>query len=369
MANVIDLVKRTAPENANILILGESGTGKELVAKAIHTLSNRKDKNLVAINCGALSDSLLESELFGHVRGAFTGAVSDKTGRFEAANNGTIFLDEIAETSENFQVKLLRVLQTGDFEKVGSSKTEHVNLRIIAATNKNIEDAVKEKKFREDLYYRLNVIKIELPPLRNRKEDIEILVNHFVEKESDGFKISNSAYKSLKDYQWKGNIRELEAVVKRACILARSSGRNLIQLSDLPKEIVKETSIDFDDLVLESLRRKKFSHSSVTETAKELGNVNRTLVSENFRGYCFKVLVENDFHLANVVQLISNTDDNEVNEKVKNKIETFIQNIENDVKYLPDKGFETVKSKLISKYKNLPQRFHFYLDEVIKHYL
>jgi len=369
MANVIDLVKRTAPENANILILGESGTGKELVAKAIHTLSNRKDKNLVAINCGALSDSLLESELFGHVRGAFTGAVSNKTGRFETANNGTIFLDEIAETSENFQVKLLRVLQTGDFEKVGSSKTEHVNLRIIAATNKNIEDAVKEKKFREDLYYRLNVIKIELPPLRNRKEDIEILVNHFVEKESDGFKISNSAYKSLKDYQWKGNIRELEAVVKRACILARSSGRNLIQLSDLPKEIVKETSIDFDDLVLESLRRKKFSYSSVTETAKELGNVNRTLVSENFRGYCFKVLVENDFHLANVVQLISNTDDNEVNEKVKNKIETFIQNIENDVKYLPDKGFETVKSKLISKYKNLPQRFHFYLDEVIKHYL
>ncbi len=257
MANVVDLVKRTAPEDANILILGESGTGKEFVAKAIHTLSKRKDKNFVAVNCGALSDSLLESELFGHVKGAFTGAISDKKGRFETADNGTIFLDEIAETSENFQVKLLRILQTGDFEKVGSSKTEHVNLRIIAATNKDLESAVKEKKFREDLYYRLNVIKIELPPLRNRKDDIEILVNHFVGKESDGFKISNSAYKSLKDYQWKGNIRELEAVIKRACILVRSSGRNLIQLSDLPKEIVKETSIDFDDLVLESLRHKE----------------------------------------------------------------------------------------------------------------
>jgi transcriptional regulator with GAF, ATPase, and Fis domain/CHASE2 domain-containing sensor protein len=369
MANVVDLVKRTAPEDANILILGESGTGKELIAKAIHTLSKRKDKNFVAVNCGALSDSLLESELFGHVKGAFTGAISDKAGRFETADNGTIFLDEVAETSENFQVQLLRVLQTGDFEKVGSSKTEHVNLRIIAATNKDLESAVKEKKFREDLYYRLNVIKIELPPLRNRKDDIEILVNHFVGKESDGFKISNSAYKSLKDYQWKGNIRELEAVIKRACILVRSSGRNLIQLSDLPKEIVKEASIDFDDLVLESLRHKKFSHSSVTEAAKELGNVNRTLISENFRGYCLKTLVENDFFLANVVSLISGTDDSEVNERVKNKMETFTQNIENDVKNISNKDFETVKSKLISKYKNLPQRFHFYLDEMIKHYL
>ena len=369
MANVVDLVKRTAPEDANILILGESGTGKELVAKSIHTLSKRRDKNFVAVNCGALSDSLLESELFGHVKGAFTGAVSDKKGRFEAADNGTIFLDEVAETSENFQVKLLRVLQTGDFEKVGSSQKVHVDLRIIAATNKDLESAMREKKFREDLYYRLNVIKIELPPLRNRKDDIEILVNHFVGKESDGFKISNLAYKSLKDYQWNGNIRELEAVIKRACILVRSSGRNLIQLSDLPKEIVKETSIDFDDLVLESLRHKKFSHSSVTETAKELGNVNRTLISENFRGYCFKILVENDFYLANVVSLISRTDDSEVNERVKSKVETFIQNIENDVKNIFDKDFENVKSKLISKYKNLPQRFHFYLDEMIKHYL
>jgi len=369
MANVVDLVKRTAPEEANILVLGESGTGKELVAKAIHSLSTRRNKNFIAVNCGALSDSLLESELFGHVKGAFTGAATDKTGRFEAADNGTIFLDEIAETSENFQVKLLRILQAGEFEKVGSSKTEHVNLRIVAATNKDLESAVKEKKFREDLYYRLNVIKIELPPLRNRKEDIELLVNYFVGKESKDFRISNSGYKSLKNYQWKGNVRELEAVIKRACILVKSSGRNLIQLSDLPKEIVKETSIDFDDLVLESLRQKKFSHSSVTETARELGNVNRTLVSENFRGFCLKTLVENDFYLANIVEFISETDDPEVKERVKNKIENFIQNIENDVKNIPDKDFENVKSKLISKYKNLPQRFHFYLDEVIRHYL
>jgi len=369
ISEVVDLIKRTAPEDANVLILGESGTGKELVAKAVHALSKRSENNFVAINCGALSDSLLESELFGHVKGSFTGAITDKIGRFEAADNGTIFLDEIAETSENFQVKLLRVLQSGEFEKVGSFKTQKVSVRIVAATNKNLEQAVNEKKFREDLYYRLNVIKIELPPLRKRKDDIEVLITHFVKKESADFNISNSFLKELTDYQWKGNVRELEAVIKRATIFARSSGRNLIQLIDLPKELVKDSLIDFEDLVLESLRNKKFSHSSVSETARELGNVNRTLISENFRGYSLKVLVENNFHLENIVRLISETEDVEVNERVKNKVENFLQNIENDIKSLSEKDFDIVKSKLLPKYKNLPQRFHFYLDEVIKHFL
>lgn len=369
MVKVVDIIKRTAPEDAGVLILGESGTGKELVAKAIHSLSTRRDKNFVAVNCGALSDSLLESELFGHVRGAYTGALSDKAGRFETADNGTIFLDEIGETSENFQVKLLRILQSGDFEKVGSSKTEHVNLRIIAATNKNLEVEVREKKFREDLYYRLNVIKIELPPLRNRKEDIEVLIDYFVNKESNNFKISRSVYKSLKEYQWKGNIRELEAVIKRACIFARSSGRKLIQLSDLPKEIVKNAAINFDDLVLESLRNKKFSHSSVSETARELGNVSRTLVSENFRGFALKTIVENNYNTNQVVRQISDSENDDVNIRVKNKIEIILRNIENDVKNAESNDFESVKTKLISKYKNLPQRFHYYLDEIIKNYL
>jgi len=369
ISEVVDLIKRTAPEDANVLILGESGTGKELVAKAVHALSKRSENNFVAINCGALSDSLLESELFGHVKGSFTGAITDKIGRFEAADNGTIFLDEIAETSENFQVKLLRVLQSGEFEKVGSFKTQKVSVRMVAATNKNLEQAVNEKKFREDLYYRLNVIKIELPPLRKRKDDIEVLITHFVKKESADFNISNSFLKALTDYQWKGNVRELEAVIKRATIFARSSGRNLIQLIDLPKELVKDSLIDFEDLVLESLRNKKFSHSSVSETARELGNVNRTLISENFRGYSLKVLVENNFHLENIVRLISETEDVEVNERVMNKVENFLQNIENDIKSLSEKDFDIVKSKLLPKYKNLPQRFHFYLDEVIKHFL
>ncbi len=369
MAEVVDLIKRTAPENATVLISGESGTGKELAAQAIHSLSKRKDNNFVAVNCGALSDSLLESELFGHIKGSFTGAISDKLGRFEAADKGTIFLDEIAETSENFQVKLLRILQSGEFEKVGSSKTQKADVRVVAATNKILEDSVSQKKFREDLYYRLNVIKIELPPLRKRKDDIEILAEHFVKKESEQLNISVSVLKALNEYNWKGNVRELEAVIKRASIFAKSSGRNLIQLSDLPKEIVKETTIEFEDLVLESLRRKNFSHSSISETAKELGRVNRTLVAENFRGIVFKTLVENNFNIDTSAKQISLTENQEINDRVRNKIDTFLSNIENDVVKQKEKNFSDVKSAFSSKYKNLPQRFHIYLDEVIKYFV
>jgi transcriptional regulator with PAS, ATPase and Fis domain len=369
MAEVVDLIKRAAPEDANVLVLGESGTGKELAAKAIHFLSKRKDNNFIAVNCGALSESLLESELFGHVKGAFTGAAGEKQGRFETADKGTIFLDEIAETSENFQVKLLRILQSGEFEKVGSSKTQKVDVRIVAATNKKLEEAVVEKKFREDLYYRLNVIKIELPPLRKRKEDIEVLAGYFVKKESSDLNISVSVLKTLNEYNWKGNVRELESVIKRASIFAKSSGRNLLQLSDLPKEIVKETTIEFEDLVLESLRSKYFSFSSISETARELGRVNRTLVAENFRGIAFKTLVENNYDIDISVRQISGTDIPPVNERVKSKLETFLQNIENDVKNQQEKEFSTLKSAFNSKYKNLPQRFHVYLDEVIKHFL
>ena len=368
MSNIIDLINRTAPEEASILILGESGTGKELVAKAIHQLSKRANNNFVAVNCGALSDTLLESELFGHVKGAFTGAIADKIGRFEAANNGTIFLDEIAETSENFQVKLLRILQTGDYEKVGSSKAFHTDVRIIAATNKNIESAVKAKKFREDLYYRINVIKIELPPLRERKEDIEIIARHFLLKENDKIYFSRAALDALNNYQWKGNVRELEGVIKRAVIFTKSSERKLIQLRDLPEEIVKEFKFNFEDLVLESLRDKNFSHSSINETAKEL-NVSRTLVSENFRGYTFKIFVENNFNLKAAAEITAGTADEEIISRVNNKLQIFLNNIEKDLKNYPKNNLEEVKLKLNSKYKNLPQKFHFYLDEIIEYFL
>jgi transcriptional regulator with GAF, ATPase, and Fis domain len=366
MAQIVELIKKAAPTDSTILITGESGTGKELVAKAIHSVSKRKDKKFITVNCSALTDSILESELFGHMRGSFTGAISDKQGRFELADQGTIFLDEIGETSENFQAKMLRVLQSGEIEKVGSTKVERVNVRVIAATNKNLTELVKSKKFREDLFYRLNVFSIELPPLRERKEDIDVLANSFLQVEAPDINLSKAVIQSLSDYQWKGNVRELESVIKRAIIFARSEKRNLIQLSDLPKEIVKETRYSFEDLVLESLRTKKFSHSSIAETAKELGNVNRTMISENLRGLTFRTLIENEFNIDKTVSIISGSEDKEVKDRVLLKVQTFLSNIQNDLKKTDLEDFEILKKRLSSKYKNLPSKFHPYLDEVLK---
>jgi transcriptional regulator with GAF, ATPase, and Fis domain len=366
MAQVVELIKKAAPTETTILITGESGTGKELVAKAIHLLSKRKNNNFIAVNCGALTDSLLESELFGYMRGAFTGAVADKQGRFEMADGGTIFLDEIGETSENFQVKMLRVLQSGEIEKVGAIKPERVNVRVVAATNKDLAALVKEKNFREDLYYRLNVITIELPPLRERKEDINFLAKSFMQVESKDIQISKAALQALNDYNWKGNIRELESVIKRAVVFAKSEKRNMIQLSDLPKELVKDTSLSFEDIVIDSLRNKKFSHSSISETAKELGNVNRTVIAENLRGVCLKSLVENNFDLDKTIKLITETEDENINERVRSKIQTFVSNIEKDLGKVSPDNFEEIKKLFSSKYKNLPAKFHQALDEVIK---
>ncbi|MCZ6703636.1 MAG: sigma 54-interacting transcriptional regulator [Ignavibacteria bacterium] len=353
MDKVVDVIKKAAPENATILIIGESGTGKELVANAIHSLSARKDNNIIAVNCAALTESLLESELFGHVKGAFTGANNDKIGKFEAADKGTIFLDEIGETTDNFQVKLLRVLQFGEIEKVGSTKQSHVDLRVVAATNKDLDLAVKQKKFREDLYYRLNVIQINLPPLRERKEDIKILALHFLSEEDPDLSLSKAAANAIVEYDWKGNVRELESVIKRGVIFSKSEGRKMLQLSDFPKEIVKNIKYDFEDLVLESLRNKKFSHSSISDTAKELGNVNRTMIAENFRGIVFRTLCENNFDIELSVDVIAGISDHEVREKVKGKIHTFINNIEGDIVKTEADDFEEVKSEFSSKYKNL----------------
>lgn len=367
MYDVIDLIKKVAPTDSTVLITGESGTGKELVAQAIHKLSLRSDKNFVVVNCAALTETLLESELFGHVKGSFTGAISDKQGKFELADKGTIFLDEIGETSENFQVKLLRVLQSGDIEKVGSTKSVKVDVRIIAATNKNLEQLVGEKKFREDLYYRLNVININLPPLRERKEDIDVIIRYLLRDES--IQISVAALKALNEYDWKGNVRELESVIKRALVFVKAENRNIIQLKDLPDQITKSVKTNFEDVVIESLRQKKFSHSSISETAKELGNVNRTVVAENFRGFSFKIFVENDFDKNLTIKTIASSDDEEVLKRVEQKFNTWIENIEEDLKSVTEKEFNQIKNRFSSKYKNLPQRFHSYLDEVIKYLL
>ncbi|WP_290662575.1 sigma 54-interacting transcriptional regulator [Ignavibacterium sp.] len=367
MQSVVDLIKKAAPTDSTILITGESGTGKELVANAIHKLSSRADKNFVVVNCAALTETLLESELFGHVKGAFTGAISDKQGKFELADKGTIFLDEIGETSENFQVKLLRVLQSGDIEKVGSTKTLKVDVRVIAATNKNLEQLVREKKFRDDLFYRINVININLPPLRERKEDIDVIIKHLLRDES--VQISVAALKALNEFDWLGNVRELESVIKRAVIFAKAEKRNIIQLNDLPDQIIKTVKTNFEELVLESLRQKKFSHSAISETAKELGNINRTVVAENFRGYSFKLFVENNFDKKLTVKQVASSEDNDVLKRVEQKFDTWIENIKEDINSVHEKDFESIKNQFASKYKNLPQRFHPFLDEVIKYLL
>jgi len=225
MREVYMMVEKVASTNATVLILGESGVGKELVAEAIHYASNRADRPFIACNIAALPESIIESELFGHEKGAFTGATVSRAGRFETAGDGTIFLDEIGELSMQAQVKLLRVLQNGNFERVGSSKTLNNRARVIAATNKELPKLIVEARFREDLYYRLNVVSITVPPLRERKTDIPVLIDHFIEKYSDlngvqVHRISTPAIDMIMSYHWPGNVRELENCIERAVILS-----------------------------------------------------------------------------------------------------------------------------------------------------
>lgn len=369
MEKVVRLIKKVAPQDVSVLILGQSGTGKELVANAIHKLSKRNKEKFIAVNCAALTETLLESELFGHVKGAFTNAISDKKGIFEAANNGTIFLDEIGETSENFQVKLLRVLQSGEIQKVGSTETIFVNVRVIAATNKKLDELVKQKKFREDLYYRLNVIQIDIPELRERKEDIQHLANYFASKENENLKISKFVVEQLEKYEWKGNVRELQSVIKRSAIFALSDNREIIKLTDLPENISNIKKIDLENLIIDSLREKKFSHSSINETAAELGNINRGIVSEHLRGMFFKALVNYQFNFNSAVRYLSGSQDESVTTKLSSKCETYLSNIEKEVIKYRDKEFEEIKVILSSKYRNLPSKYHEFLDEVIRYLL
>jgi len=253
MTALYDLLEKVSATKTNILVAGESGTGKELVAKAIHYNSPRKEKPFVTLNCGAIPESLIESELFGHMKGAFTDAIATKKGLFEVADEGTIFLDEISELPLLMQVKLLRVLQDKEFKRVGGTEDIRVDVRIISATNKDLEEAVKEKRFREDLFYRLNVIQIKLPPLRDRKEDIQILANHFLKKYSEELtksilRISPEAHQILLNYDYPGNVRELQNIIERAVALESSQELSLNNLSSYLSEqpLMKRGPIDIE---------------------------------------------------------------------------------------------------------------------------
>ena len=268
MEEALNLVGRVAQSQATVLILGESGTGKELIARAIHYSSRRADKPLVRVNCAALPENLLESELFGHEKGAFTGAVGRRVGRFEQADQGSIFLDEIGDLSPSLQMKLLRVLQEKEFERVGSSQTLKSDVRVIAATHRNLEEAIRRGNFREDLYYRLNVVTISLPALRQRKEDIPPLVEHFLKKYNrENQKKISSLSKEVRDllmnYHYPGNVRELENIVERAVVLCRGE---ILTVQDLPLNL-RESRMEAD---LERIRESRNLPAALAETESQM---------------------------------------------------------------------------------------------------
>ncbi len=363
MKPAVDFVKKIASSDAPVLILGESGTGKELVARAIHARSHRTGGAFVAVNCGALAEGLLESELFGHEKGAFTGAVRERMGRFELADKGTIFLDEIGEVSEAFQLKLLRVLQEGEFERVGGTKTTKVDVRVLAATNKDLREEVGRKQFREDLYYRINVLTIALPPLRDRSTDIEILVRHFLARENEPIAVSKGVMEILQSHTWPGNVRELESTVRRAVLLARADGRAMIVARDLPDTLAAALrgTVPVQDRVLELVRLRGFSRSAVSDAAVELGGLNRGTVAEYLRGECLKIFVEDDFDKEGTIRHIALSNDEQMLGRVRKRLEEYLVNITPAVdRSQPwEKSLATLKPKM----KNLPQRYHEFVEK------
>lgn len=288
MQEIFNLIMEISQSDATVLILGESGTGKELIANAIQATSSRKNKPYLKVNCSVFPQNLLASELFGHVKGAFTDAVKDRPGRFELADGGTIFLDEVAEMPLHTQIQLLRVLQEGTFERVGESITRKVDVRVIAATNIDIQKALKEGKLREDLYYRLNVIPILIPPLRERKEDIPYLIKHFIDTYSKVYKknipdISDEALEKLLNYHWPGNVRELENVIEYAVVRAKSDSQ--IDINNLPANF-KNLIVNIFPQINKSFRKNNAAELlsllekhkwNKTKVAKELGIGRTTL--------------------------------------------------------------------------------------------
>ncbi|MEC8278493.1 MAG: sigma-54 dependent transcriptional regulator, partial [Myxococcota bacterium] len=306
MRSVFSLIERVADSMATVLIEGESGTGKELVARALHEYSIRSEGPFIQVNCGAIPENLFESELFGHEKGAFTGAIQSKPGRFELAHNGTLFLDEIGELPKDLQVKLLRALQDGQYDRVGGSVTRHAHVRLVAATNRVLADEVAEGRFREDLYYRLNVIPIHLPPLRQRMADIPLLSNHFAEQAAKKFglthrPLSTQSQTLLSQHDWPGNIRELENIIERAVLLV-DPNTDTLELNNLvgfkqsiPDQIdpPPDKQVNLKDFIRQETARIESSHirnaleqcdGNVTHTARLLG-ISRKSLQNKMRSY------------------------------------------------------------------------------------
>jgi two-component system NtrC family response regulator len=301
MLKIYDMISKVAQSRASVMITGPSGTGKELIAKAIHYNSPRKNRPFISLNCGALTETLLESELFGHEKGAFTGAIAMKKGRFELANEGTLFLDEVGETPPSLQIKLLRVLQEMEFERVGGTKTIKVDVRILTASNRKLKEDIDRGIFREDLFYRLNVVQIEVPPLKDRIEDLPFLTAHFIEKfqpsKKKKIELAPAVWKALYNYSWPGNIRELENTIERAVVM-NSDG--LISIEDLPDEFSeKQEEINVDRFIplnaplqktLEQIekhliRRSLKQCNNVQSHAAEMLGITKSLIQHKMKKY------------------------------------------------------------------------------------
>ncbi len=365
MAHVLELVAKVSGDDIPVLIQGETGTGKELIARAIHETGKRKAGPFVAVNCGALPETLLESELFGHEKGSFTGAHARRRGRFELAEGGTIFLDEISETTPAFQARLLRVLQEGRFERVGGEASLRANVRVLAASNRDLQAEVAQKKFRADLFYRLNGFMMTLPPLRERGVDLPLLLQHFLRKHGyttlAGF--SEEAMAALQSYSWPGNVRELENSVRRAALLAQGASRALIRREDLPNEILSPQSAtsaahvyqSLPEQILQNLRALKFSRSAISQTAKALGNRDRGTVTEYFRGMCFESFVQADYDVIAAAKMLAGKGEEDAVERVRAKIEEYVKNLR-------------TASDVQTQCKGLPKKYHEYVERIAERF-
>jgi transcriptional regulator with PAS, ATPase and Fis domain/CHASE2 domain-containing sensor protein len=361
------ILQQYASATTPILILGESGTGKELFAKAVHHFSPRKNKQFIGVNIGAIPNELIESELFGHAKGAFSGAIATTRGVFENAHRGTLFLDEIGDASKNIQIKMLRALEEKEIQRVGERDIIKIDTRIISATNKNLREEVANGNFREDLYYRLNVLKIMLPPLRERKDDIELLANYFMKifREEHGFDnltgYSQGAIHKLQAYSWPGNIRELRNIIDGAVLKTQ---KGLITEHDIVLDDIYESKTQIftsynEDMFLGSLRKNRFD---INQTKSEL-NITRNTVTLKFKGICFESLVKNNFDVDHTANAIAGEDS--LKEGVLKKITEYYENLIKSIKN-HENANEAIREYI--KSSRIPVQYNPVLEQIIRHY-